>query len=130
MDVETDADLDGSAVADRLVVSYRAADADPAGLDADPDGPDADSDGLDADPAEGDGFDERHLVHERIHERPFRAYLVRVHGGPVTEGDEWSEFVNCGCGTTTDVTLRVEAVEGGTRLGEATVVELVSVEEA
>jgi len=98
-------DADAASAADRVVVSYRGA-------------------AVDRDAAD-DGFAADHLVHERIHERPFGTYLRRVHGGPVTEGDEWAEFVNCGCGTTTDVVLRVEAVEGGERLGEQTAIDLV-----
>lgn len=47
-------------------------------------------------------------------------YLQRSKAGPVTEGDVWAEFVNCGCGTTEDVQLRVERLEGGTTIGEDT----------
>jgi hypothetical protein len=100
-----EADHTHTAVADTVVVSYRSADLDPTAGD--------------------DGFAENHIIHDRIREQPFRAYLRRVHGGPVTEGDEWSEFVNCGCGTTADVVLRVESVDGGSRLDEETVIELV-----
>ncbi|MFC7203182.1 hypothetical protein ACFQJC_06625 [Haloferax namakaokahaiae] len=42
----------------------------------------------------------------------YRAYLRRTRDGPIAVGDEFEEFVNCGCGTTRDVTLRVEAVVG------------------
>lgn len=94
------------ATAERVVVSYRAADPDP----------DADTDS---------GFADEHLVHDRIRADPFLGYLRRVHAGDVTAGEEWTEFVNCGCGTTTDVVLRVESAEGGTALGATTDVELV-----
>lgn len=52
--------------------------------------------------------------------RSYRAYLHRVHHGPVSVGDEWEEFVNCGCGTTRDVTLRVDSVRDGNSIGEET----------
>jgi succinate dehydrogenase/fumarate reductase-like Fe-S protein len=42
----------------------------------------------------------------------YRAYLRRTRDGPVAVGDEFEEFVNCGCGTTRDVSLRVEDVVG------------------
>jgi hypothetical protein len=89
--------------ADRVVVSYRAPEA----------------------PASGDGFEDDHIVHENVHERPFRTYLGRAHEGSVAVGDEWAEFVNCGCGSTTDVLLRVEDVSGGDALGESTEIRLV-----
>lgn len=47
-------------------------------------------------------------------------YLQRSKTGPVAVGDVWEEFVNCGCGTTEDVQLRVEGIEGGTAIGETT----------
>lgn len=50
----------------------------------------------------------------------FRAYLHRVHEGPVAVGDEWSEFVTEGCSAPRDVVLRVVAVDGGSRLGPGT----------
>lgn len=42
----------------------------------------------------------------------YRAYLRRTREGSVDIGDEYEEFVNCGCGKTRDVTLRVEAIDG------------------
>lgn len=42
----------------------------------------------------------------------YRRYLTWAHEGPVAVGDEWAEFVSCGCGSTRDVTLRVEAADG------------------
>lgn len=51
---------------------------------------------------------------------PFQAYLGRVRR-EAREGDLWEEFVGVGCcGDTLDVPLRVEAVEGGTRVDEDT----------
>jgi hypothetical protein len=93
-----------ASVADRIRLSYRAADAESGG---------------------DDGLDDDDLVHDRIQEPHFRAYLRRVHGGEVAVGDEWTEFVNCGCGSTTDVVVRVEALDGGTTLTEDTEVTLV-----
>lgn len=50
----------------------------------------------------------------------YQQYLRRVHDGPVSVGEEWAEFVSCGCATPQDVVLRVERVEGGTELGQET----------
>lgn len=50
----------------------------------------------------------------------FRAYLRKAHDGPVQLGEEWAEFVNCGCGSRKDVTLRVVSITGGTAIGEGT----------
>ena len=57
-------------------------------------------------------------------EKPsFRAFLRKTRGR-VREGDVWEEFVGVGCcGNTLDVPLRVERVEGGTRMGDGTDVE-------
>lgn len=60
---------------------------------------------------------------EALQEHSFRAYLHRVHEGDVTVGDTWEEFVNCGCGKTRDVVLRVHTVHGGSRIGPATTFE-------
>lgn len=43
----------------------------------------------------------------------YRSFLRRSHAGPVAVGDEWEEFVSRGCGSTRDVTLRVESLDGG-----------------
>lgn len=50
----------------------------------------------------------------------YRTYLRRAHRGAVAVGDEWDEFVNCGCGTTRDVSLCVESVTGGSTIGDDT----------
>lgn len=43
----------------------------------------------------------------------YRTYLCRTRRGPVAVGDEFGEFVSCGCGTTRDITLRVEDTVDG-----------------
>jgi len=68
---------------------------------------------------EADGFSV-----ESLREETFLTYLRRAHDGPVAVGDEWEEFVNCGCGTTEDVVLRVETVEGGSTVDESTEIEV------
>jgi len=57
-------------------------------------------------------------------EKPsFRAWL-RKSLDTVGVGDAWEEFVGVGCcGNTLDVPLRIEAVEGGRRVGEDTAVD-------
>jgi hypothetical protein len=57
---------------------------------------------------------------ESLEASSYRSYLRRAREGPVTVGEEWEEFVNCGCGTTHDVRLRVESVVSGEALGEGT----------
>jgi len=59
-------------------------------------------------------------VREEVETDRYGAYLRRTRAGAVAVGDEWTEFVNCGCGTTEDVTLTVSGVEGGDRVGEVT----------
>lgn len=59
----------------------------------------------------------------KLTERSFRTYLGRVYD-EAREGDEWAEFVDVGCcGSTMDVPLRVEAVEGGPSVDEETTFE-------
>ncbi|WP_255150884.1 hypothetical protein [Halorarius halobius] len=59
----------------------------------------------------------------QIATRHFKAWLRRVHPRP-TPGDVWEEFLDVGCcGNTLDVPLRVERVEGGDEMGEATTIE-------
>jgi len=53
-------------------------------------------------------------------------YLRYAHAGPVAVGDEWTEFVNCGCASPEDVVLRVEAVDGGTAIGADTTIDVVA----
>lgn len=63
-------------------------------------------------------------VRELLSEPAYLRYLVRAHGGPVAVGEEWEEFVNCGCATLERVVLRVEVVEGGRELGTETAIAL------
>jgi hypothetical protein len=62
-------------------------------------------------------------IAEGIAASSFRAYLRKAHDGPVQLGDEWAEFVNCGCGSTKDVTLRVQSLTDGDAIGENTDIE-------
>ncbi|WP_049926672.1 hypothetical protein [Halopiger goleimassiliensis] len=57
-------------------------------------------------------------------EKPsFRAFLRRTRDR-AREGDVWEEFVGVGCcGDSLDVPLRVERLEGGTRIDESTEIE-------
>ncbi|WP_435333894.1 hypothetical protein [Haloarchaeobius sp. TZWWS8] len=53
----------------------------------------------------------------------FRAWLRKKHG-TAEPGDVWVEFVDVGCcGSTYDVPLRVEEVEGGPELTPETAIE-------
>jgi hypothetical protein len=53
----------------------------------------------------------------------FRAYLRRKLDRPRV-GDEWEEFVDVGCcGSANHVQLRIEAVAGGSRVGDETRIE-------
>jgi hypothetical protein len=58
-------------------------------------------------------------------ESRYSTYLRRTESGPVAAGDEWEGFVSRGCGATVDVTLTVEAVDRGDRVGETTEFEFV-----
>lgn len=93
--------------ADRVVVSFRSPEAE---LDETDDWWVADSEWL----------------QESMTERSYRRYLRWAHAGPVTVGEEWEEFVNCGCASPEDVVLRVEQVEGGSAIGSETALEVVS----
>lgn len=57
---------------------------------------------------------------EALDAASYRSYLRRTRRGDVSVGDEWAEFVNCGCGSTRDVVLRVESVDGGESIGTET----------
>ena len=57
---------------------------------------------------------------DQLEKRSYRAYLRRTRDRPVV-GDVWEEFVDVGCcGSALDVALRVERVDGGTRMGPDT----------
>ncbi|WP_243637824.1 hypothetical protein [Natrarchaeobius oligotrophus] len=57
-------------------------------------------------------------------EKPsFRAFLRKIRR-TAREGDQWNEFVGVGCcGDTLDVPLRVERIDGGSRLSAGTEIE-------
>jgi len=74
---------------------------------------------------DGDPVAEDDFLGESVRADTFRTYLRRAHEGVVAVGDEWEEFVNCGCGTTEDVRLRVESVDGGSVIGDATEIGVV-----
>ncbi|PSP34548.1 hypothetical protein BRC64_00475 [Halobacteriales archaeon QH_10_67_22] len=60
---------------------------------------------------------------ETVEDDPFRAYLGKTLG-TVEAGRTVEEFVGVGCcGDTLDVPLRIERVEGGDTVTEATTVE-------
>jgi hypothetical protein len=50
-------------------------------------------------------------ITDSLAEPSYRSYHRRAHSGPIAAGDQWAEFVSCGCGTTRDVTLRVESTD-------------------
>ena len=55
--------------------------------------------------------------------RWFKAYLRKTIGTAAV-GDEWNEFVDVGCcGSTHDVPLRIESVDGGDAVGPSTAIE-------
>lgn len=92
---------------DRILVSFRSLDTDP---DEDTGWWIADSDWLE----------------ENMTDPTYLRYLRWAHAGPVAVGDEWEEFVNCGCASPQDVVLRVERVEGGTAIGADTTIDIIS----
>lgn len=92
--------------ADRVVLSYRSPEADPDGR-------------------AGWVFDDDERVREELNGRSYRGYLRRRRSGPVSVGEEWTEFLGTGCGGRTDVLLRVERVEGGRSIGQETEIESV-----
>jgi hypothetical protein len=84
--------------------------------------------------ATADGVAERVVVRyapvtgritEELATARYAGYLRRAEAGRVAVGDEWGHFVSRGCGATADVTLTVDTVEGGKRVGETTVFEFV-----
>ena len=59
-------------------------------------------------------------VQNALEQPSYRAYLRRTRAGPLEIGDEFEEFVSCGCGSTRDVRLRVESIDGGRAIGADT----------
>lgn len=56
----------------------------------------------------------------KVETSAFRAYLRTAHE-TASVGDEWAEFVGTGCcGSSLDVPLVVESVEGGSQIGPDT----------
>ncbi|WP_254274600.1 hypothetical protein [Haloarcula marina] len=101
---------DPSTVADqasRVVVSFRSPEADP------------DTDG-------GWWIADSDWLREKMTESTYLRYLRWAHAGPIAVGDQWEEFVNCGCASPEDVVLRVERIDGGSSIGSETTIELVS----
>ncbi|MFC6863797.1 hypothetical protein ACFQGE_10005 [Halomicroarcula sp. GCM10025817] len=93
--------------ADRVLVSFRSPETDP-------------------DENEGWFVADSAWLEENMTEPTYLRYLRWAHAGPVAVGDEWDEFVNCGCASPEDVILRVERVEGGTGIGADTTIDVVS----
>lgn len=69
---------------------------------------------------------ETERVRRELKKPNYRGYLRKARRGPVSVGDEWREFVSCGCGTTEDVVLQVERVAGGSTITTETEFEFVS----
>ena len=60
----------------------------------------------------------------QVEKSPFEAYLRKTKTERVRQGDVWEEFVGVGCcGSTLDVPLRVERIDGGTTFGPDTEIE-------
>jgi hypothetical protein len=60
----------------------------------------------------------------QVEKGSFKAYLRKTKNSRVRQGDVWEEFVGVGCcGSTLDVPLQVERIEGGETLGPETEVE-------
>ncbi|ADB59643.1 hypothetical protein Htur_0746 [Haloterrigena turkmenica DSM 5511] len=57
----------------------------------------------------------------QLEKRSFRSYLHKTRD-EAREGDVWEEFVGVGCGTTRDVSLRVERVDGGAEITDETAI--------
>ena len=59
----------------------------------------------------------------QLEQSSFRAFLRKTRD-TARAGDIWEEFVDVGCcGSTLDVPLRVERLDGGDRIGEETEIE-------
>jgi hypothetical protein len=80
----------------------------------------------DADDRDDWRFTDTEWLREQMNDDTYRRYLRWAHAGPVAAGDEWTEFVNCGCASPEDVVLRVERVEGGSAVGSGTTLDVVS----
>jgi hypothetical protein len=59
----------------------------------------------------------------RLNQNYYQKYLKKTHDTAAV-GDAWDEFTDVGCcGSQMDLPLRVEAVEGGERVGPETAIE-------
>ena len=57
-------------------------------------------------------------------EKPSFQAFIRKTRAEAEPGDVWEEFVGVGCcGSTLDVPLRVESIEGGSRIGDETQID-------
>lgn len=65
----------------------------------------------------------RYWVEDELSKDAYEAYIRRSYG-PVSEGEEFEEFVAKGCSVPMDVTLRVERLEGGSTIGDETAVDI------
>jgi hypothetical protein len=61
-----------------------------------------------------------------MNDSTYLQYLQRAHAGQVAVGEEWEEFVSCGCASPQDVVLHVEAIEGGSTIGFETTIDFVA----
>lgn len=59
-------------------------------------------------------------VEDSLRAESFEQFLRRSRKGRVAVGDEWEEIINHGCGRTRNVTLYIEAVDGGIVVGSGT----------
>jgi hypothetical protein len=59
-------------------------------------------------------------IAEELDSQHYRSYIRRTRAGPISAGDEWNEFISCGCGATRDVSLRVESIYGGEQIDNET----------
>jgi hypothetical protein len=64
-----------------------------------------------------------HHGRTRLGQEYYKTWLRKTRDR-VDAGDEWDEFTDVGCcGSRMDLPLRVENVEGGTRIGSGTAIE-------
>jgi len=68
------------------------------------------------------GSDRSERDRAALDDSTFQSSLRRAHDS-ASEGDVWEEFLGTGCGSTQDVVLRVEHVEGGAKLAPDTRIE-------
>jgi len=64
-----------------------------------------------------------HHGRKRLRQDYYKQWLRKTHDD-VDSGEEWDEFTDVGCcGSRMDLPLRVETVEGGSRVGPETTIE-------